>query len=151
MIIIRQGDPRDHKATALLNASHALMGALFPAEANNYLEIDQLCVPEIAFLVAEIDGQTLGCGALCNKGDYGEIKSMFVAETARRKGIAQALLRALEDEAIAQNLTALKLETGTKLHSAHRLYEAFGFTKCAPFGDYEDGEFNLFMEKPLAR
>ncbi len=151
MIIIRQCDPHDPEATALLKASHALMESLFPAEANNYLAIDQLCVPEITFLSAEKDGAKLGCGALCNKGTYGEIKSMFVAEAARGKGIAQALLRALEDEAIAQKLPELKLETGTKLHSAHRLYEAFGFTKCAPFGDYEGGEFNVFMEKSLAR
>ena len=43
----------------------------------------------------------------------------------------------------------LKLETGSLLHAAHRMYERAGFTYCGPFGDYEDGEFSVFMEKAL--
>jgi hypothetical protein len=36
---IRQGDPREAGALALLQASHALMESLFPPEDNHYLSV----------------------------------------------------------------------------------------------------------------
>ena len=70
-LTVQSGDPRDPAATRLLEASHALMNALFPAESCHYLEIDDLCTPEITFLVVRDGDQTIGCGALANKGTYG--------------------------------------------------------------------------------
>jgi putative acetyltransferase len=45
----------------------------------------------------------------------------------------------------------LSLETGrTKaFEPAHKLYESFGFTRCAPFADYVDDPFSIFMTMPL--
>jgi len=114
-MIIRPGDPFDPQAIALLEASHALMGSLFPAESNHYLSLDALKAPHISFFVAEENEQTLGCAALANKGTYGELKSMFVAETARGKGTAAALLTQIEAHAKSQNLTHLRLETDNLL------------------------------------
>lgn len=149
MIIVEPADPRHPQATALLQASHALMEQLFPPEDNHYLSIDALCVPEIAFFIAREGATALGTGALKNHITYGEIKSMFVAETARGRGIADALLRALEDHARSLKLPSLKLETGNLLHSAHRLYARHGFAPCPPFGDYAANDTSLFMEKSL--
>ncbi|GHA59700.1 N-acetyltransferase [Amylibacter ulvae] len=149
MITIEAGDPHHPQATALLQASHALMESLFPAESNHYLSIDALCVPDIHFLVAKNDDQIVGCGAIANKGDYGEIKSMFVAECARGLGVAKLLMDALEKQALLQDLSTVRLETGNLLHAAHRLYEACGFTYVGPFGDYPDDPNSLFMQKVL--
>ena len=85
------GDPRDPQATALLQQSHALMESLFPPEDNFFLNIDDLCVPEISFFVAREGDTVLGTGALADKGDYGEVKSMFVSPVARGKGVGEAL------------------------------------------------------------
>jgi len=149
-MIIRPGDPFDPQAIALLEASHALMGSLFPAESNHYLSLDALKAPHISFFVAEENEQTLGCAALANKGTYGELKSMFVAETARGKGTAAALLTHIEAHSKSQNLPLLRLETGDLLHAAHRLYYRHGFTDCAAFGDYEpDAAHSVYMEKSL--
>lgn len=125
------------------------MEALFPPEDNHYLSIDALCVPDIHFFVAREGATTLGCGALKNKTTYGEIKSMFTSEAARGKGAASAILDAIEQDACAQNLSALKLETGSLLHAAHKLYAKHGFTECEAFGTYEANDTSLFMEKPL--
>ena len=143
------GNPRDRQATALLQASHALMRSLFNPEDNHFLSIDELCVPEIAFFVALEGSTTLGCAALANRGDYGEIKSMFVAPAARGKGIAHKLMQRLDQEARAQHLPMLRLETGDKLTQAHSLYKAHGFADCGPFGEYEASDSSIFMEKPL--
>lgn len=149
-ITITAGDPRDAQATALLEQSHALMQSLFDPEDNHYLEIGELCVPSIRFFVAREGNVTLGCAAIANKGDYGEIKSMFVSPDARGKGISHLLMQALDAEARAQGLETLKLETGDKLTEAHKLYHTHGFKDCGPFGDYEANSSSVFMTKSLA-
>ncbi len=148
-LIIETGDPRDPQATALLKASHALMESLFPPEDNHFLSIDALCTPDIHFFIAREGGTTLGCAALADKSEYGELKSMFVAEAARGKGAADALVRQLEDHARTLKLPALKLETGSLLHAAHKLYERHGFSPCQPFGNYTANDTSIFMEKRL--
>jgi len=137
---VEPGNPRDPAASALLRASHALMQSLFPPEDNFFLDIDALGAPHIAFFVARRERETLGTGALADKGDYGEVKSMFVAEAARGLGVGAVLLARLEDEARARGLPALMLETGNLLR----------FTPRGPFGDYPDAASSLFMEKRLA-
>ena len=143
------GDPRDPQATALLRQSHALMQSLFAPEENHFLDIEDLCADSIRFFIAREGQATLGCVALANKGDYGEIKSMFVDPRARGKGIAHHLMRRIEDEARAQGLATVKLETGDKLTQAHSLYKAHGYTECDPFGDYEANASSLFMTKDI--
>ncbi|SIT90751.1 putative acetyltransferase [Yoonia rosea] len=149
MIIVARTDPHHPQATALLKQSHALMQSLFPPEDNFYLDIDDLVAPHIHFYAARIGEDILGTGALMIKSDYGEVKSMFVAEAARGKGIAAALLRQIEDTARDEGLTMLKLETGNVLHAAHRLYARHGFRQCGVFGDYIDAKSSIFMEKAL--
>jgi len=149
MIIVEPGDPRAPQATALLTASHALMQSLFPPTDNFYLPIDDLCVPTVRFFIARNGPITLGTAALKLKNGYGELKSMFVAETARGQGVGDALLRQIEDQARAEHLPLLKLETGNILHAAHRLYARHGFTPCGPFGDYHAAASSVFMEKRL--
>jgi putative acetyltransferase len=149
MIIVAKTDPHDPQATALLKQSHALMEDLFAPEDNFYLDIDDLVNPTIHFFTARIGDTICGTGALKIANGYGEIKSMFVAEDARGKGVADAILRQLEDHARAANLPAIKLETGDILHAAHRLYRRHGFQDCGVFGDYGSGNSSLFMEKQL--
>ena len=149
MIIVEQTDPHHPQATALLRQSHALMESLFPPEDNFFLDIDQLCDETIHFFTARIGDDILGTGALAQKGTYGEVKSMFVDEAARGKGIADALLRQIEDTARAEGLDTLKLETGNVLHAAHKLYRRHGFADCGPFGDYVQANSSIFMEKTL--
>lgn len=149
MLIVEQGNPRDPRASALLGESHALMQSLYPPEENYALDIEELCQPGIHFLIARQGDALLGTGALALKPDYAEIKSMFTTQSARGKGVAAALIRALEDEARTRALPALKLETGEELVAAVRLYERHGFTRCGPFGDYRENAYSVFMEKPL--
>lgn len=149
MIVVEQGDPRHPQATVLLRASHALMQALFNPEDNHYLSIDALCAPEVHFFTAREGETLLGTGALKEFEGYGEVKSMFVAESARGRGVADAILRALEDRAAELGLPLMRLETGDVLHAAHRLYARHGFIPRGPFGSYVDSPRSLFMEKRL--
>jgi len=146
---VTAADPKEPGATALLNASRALMQSLFPPEDNFFLDTDALCTPDIRFFVATRAGETIGTGALALREGYGEVKSMFVSEAARGQGVAEALLARIEAEARANGLPLLRLETGDRLGSALRLYARHGFVRCEPFGDYPDAASSVFMEKSL--
>lgn len=150
MITIETGDPHHPDVLALLEQSHAMMEALFPSDENHYLSAEELGHDDVHLFVAR-DGERLaGTAALAIKSGYGEIKSMFVREDARRHGVADALLRHLTDHARAQGLPVLRLETGNKLNAAVRLYARHGFHFCDPFGDYTASATSLFMEKDLS-
>lgn len=151
MIVVEQGHPKDQAAAALLGQSHALMNSLFPADACHYLDLDALCADHIRFFVAREGDAVLGTGALALMDGYGEVKSMFTAPIARGKGLAAAVLRVIEDTASTAGLPLLRLETGTGLDAAHRLYARFGFETRGPFGTYEDSPYSVFMEKPLPK
>lgn len=149
MIFVEPADPKTPRVTELLEASHALMQSLFPPEDNFFLSIDELCVPSIRFFTAREGAVIQGTGALALRDGYGEVKSMFVDPEARGRGIADALLRQIEDEAHRHNLEWLKLETGNLLHAAHKVYARHGFEVCGPFGDYPDAPSSIFMQKRL--
>lgn len=149
MISVAPADPRASGPRALLEASHALMDGLFREEDNHYLPIDALTGPDIRFFAAMSGAETVGTGGLAVREGYGEIKSMFTARAARGRGVGALILGAIEAEARALHLPALKLETGDRLVAAYRLYVRAGFAPCGPFGAYSANGTSLFMEKSL--
>ena len=149
MIIVETSDPLAPGPRALLEASHALMESLFVPEDNHFLDLAALKAPNIHFFAARNGSDTLGTGALAVMDGYGEVKSMFTAPAARGMGAAAALLRQIEDTARDLELPVLRLETGTGLDAAHRLYARHGFEPRGPFGDYPESPYSVFMEKPL--
>ena len=148
-IDLRKTDPRDPRAIALVEASQAMMRALYDADDNHALPVEALAAPHIAFFGAFDGPHMLGCGALANQGHFGELKAMFVDPAARGRGIARLLLDRIEREAQAQGLTVLNLETGDGLEAALALYTAAGFERCGPFGDYANSPASVFMTKIL--
>lgn len=149
MLVVEPADPLAPGPRALLEASHAMMREMFEPEENYFLDFEALRAENIRFFAAREGAATLGTGALALKEGYGEVKSMFTAPEARGKGVAAALLRAIEDEATKLGLPLLRLETGTGLDAAHRLYERAGFTPCGIFGDYRPSAASIYMEKRL--
>ena len=147
MLIVEPADPQ--AARELLEASHALMRALYAPEDNFALSLEDLRAPDVDFFIAREGADILGTGALVECKNYGEVKSMFTAPAARGKGVAAALLRQLEDHARHLGLPALKLETGEELAAALRLYARQGFVRCGAFGTYQPCDNSVFMEKML--
>ena len=132
---------------ALLAASDDFHNALYPPEGNYLLSTDEL--REATVVVARVDGEAIGMGALVRKDGYAEIKRMFVRPESRGTGIADAILQSLEAAARAARVYTLKLETGPLQPAALAFYERHGFTRIAAFGDYPEGEHSVFYEKQL--
>ena len=150
MITIKYADPQHPEITALLVQSHALMQSLYSEEENHYLSVAALCQKDVRFFAAQIDGVYVGCAALALKEGYSELKSMFAHPQHRGKGVAKALIAALEQEAILLGFDLMLLETGELLKEAVTLYTKFGFIRRGPFGDYGDDSASVFMEKSLS-
>lgn len=148
-VTIEKASPRDPEATGLITASHAFLLSKYPPEFSFALSIDDLCTPSIQFWVARTNGVARGCVALAHKGDYAELKSMYVDPAARGAGIGAALIDTVVAAAQNAGVPMLRLETGDDLYDAHRLYQRHGFVTCGPFGDYAEGPHSVFMERPV--
>lgn len=149
MLIIEPAHPKDPGPRDLLEQSHALMLQLFEPEENHFLGFDALSASNVHFFAARDGADVLGTGAVVQMNTYGEVKSMFTSTAARGRGVAAAILRALEDHARGLGLPHLRLETGEAMSAAIRLYERHGFARCGPFGDYRADGISVFMEKTL--
>lgn len=149
MLTIALEDPLSPEARMLIDASQKALEAVYPPEEIFSFSAHELARPGTRFFIAREDSAPLGCVALVAQEGYGEVKRLFTLPAARGKGVARALMAALEDAAVAQSLPAIRLETGRELDAALRLYRALEYTDCPPFGGYPVLENNLFLEKRL--
>ena len=93
--------------------------------------------PRAGFVVARLDGEPVGCGALRRIDETTvEIKRMYVAPAARRHGIARRILAELERLAAGHGDARVILETGTRQPEASALYEAAGYRRIENYGRY---------------
>jgi putative acetyltransferase len=122
-----------------------------PGATHFRLDPDEVTPGRGAFLVAFLGAEPVGCGAVRLLNDFdAEIKRMYVKPEARRRGVAKALLAALQAEAIYLGAKQLLLETGVRQQEAIGLYRGAGFTGIEPFGEYMDSPLSVCMAKPLA-
>ncbi len=141
-------------ARALIEELEAELSEGYEPHQQHGLNIEKLFQPHIAFFIARVNGDALGCGGVAFDDGFAEVKRMYVRRGARGTGVAQAVLARLEQEARAKGYRHLMLETGDDLRAAHRLYERAGFRRCAVFGPYRTMrphqiERSWFFEKRL--
>ena len=148
-VTIAAESPLTNDAATLIEGSEAALRAHYTAEECFSFDAAELAGDDVRFYVARRDGTPVGCVALVDCGDYGEVKRLYVPDTARGLGVAGALMDHLEAEAAAVGLSAVRLETGDKLKAAVGLYTARGYARRGPFGDYADIPASTFMEKQL--
>ncbi len=99
-------------------------------------------------IVCDEDGVASGCGAFKQREpQLAEIKRIFVLPEQRGKGIATAVLTALENWARELGCTSCILETSNKLENAIALYEKLGYEVTENFGQYIGVESSVCMKK----
>lgn len=103
-------------------------------------------------VVAYTDEKPSACGAIKEyAGGIAEIKRMYTSPGDRGKGIASAVLKALEGWAIELSYKKCILETGKKQPEAIRLYEKNGYMTIPNYGPYADVENSVCFEKTLEK
>lgn len=149
---IRSVDPQGRDALALLHEAAAEVRALYP----------ELFAPGTpgptnpptpargVYLVAYRGKEPIACGALRPLDDStAEVRRMFVRRSARRGGVARAVLAALEEAALELGYACLRLETGVRQESAMALYASEGFARCEAFGVHVGDPTSVCFEKRL--
>jgi GNAT superfamily N-acetyltransferase len=97
---------------------------------------DEMRMPNGAYVVGYEDGVAVAGGGIRRlRAGVAEIKRMYVRPAARSRGVAAALLAALESEAEALGYEAIRLDTGPKQEHALRLYRGAGYANVEPYNE----------------
>lgn len=117
-------------------------GALDPTK-NPDLDDIALTYKDAYFLVARLEGQIVGCGALVPRSpDTAEIVRMSVAASARRQGLGRQILSALCAEAKARGCKRVILETTETWQEVIAFYQSYGFI----ITHYRDGDVYFALD-----
>ena len=103
-------------------------------------------------VIACWEDEPAGCAAIREySSGIMEIKRMFVLECVRRKGVALAILKELENWAVELGAEKCILETGERLPEAILLYEKKGYYRIDNYGQYKYIERSICYEKVLLK
>ena len=142
--------PSQPDVLALLQEAGSYAATLYAPESIHMLDIGALTDPAVRFVVAHLNGEVVGSGAVVlEEGGRAELKRMFVRENMRGHGIGRAVLQVLEQIAYRENRSLVRLETGLKQPEAISLYKRLGYTECDPFEPYGPDPYSVFLEKRL--
>jgi GNAT superfamily N-acetyltransferase len=105
---------------------------------------DDLAPPAGGFYVGYLGDAPVTTGAWRFRTDVerlgstrpAEVKRMYVAPSARRRGLARLMLSHLETAARTAGADVMILETGTAQPEAMALYVSAGYVPVEPFGHY---------------
>ncbi|NUO61734.1 MAG: GNAT family N-acetyltransferase [Hamadaea sp.] len=107
--------------------------------------------PLARFVVAYQMSEPVGCGAVATVAPgVAELTRMWVRPASRRAGVGRRILAGLERRAQADGHDTVILETGVRQPEAIALYEASGYQRIPPFGEYVGNPLSVCFEKKLA-
>lgn len=139
-------------ARQLLDAYFAERVAGFDRSAGDYQvnrpDPAKFMPPQGVFLVLEDEGEPVGCGGVrMLDAERGEIKHLYLRDSARGRGWGRLILDELEDRARALGATAAVLDTNATLTAAGGLYRAAGYSEIPPYNDNPNA--TLWFRKEL--
>ncbi|MEP1329013.1 GNAT family N-acetyltransferase [Pseudophaeobacter sp.] len=151
---IRKTDPGLSALRPLIEGNQSHGAAATSSESDHTFGVEDLRQPGVQFYAAFEAGIAQGCGAFKALSDgTAEVKSVFVCENARGRGLAHRLMEHLAREAAGAGFSALVLETGSELcpqyDAARALYERLGYAYCPPIEGYTEDPMSVFMRLPL--
>lgn len=140
----------DDPAVAALTAQvQAYYREVYGGTDDSPLNAAEVAPPQGTFLLARIDRVAVGMGgwrtteegsALVVPGLVrdrpAELRRMFTVPSARRGGVARALLTELERTAAQAGADVMVLSTGRPQRAARVFYRACGYDDIPPFGFY---------------
>jgi len=100
--------------------------------------------------IAYVEEMPAGCVVLrplASMGSAGECKRLYVRSRFRGRGIAEALLDAMEDYGRVLGLKEIYLDSKDDLTVAINLYRKRQYEPCAPYND--NPQATIFMRKVL--
>ncbi|WP_328339176.1 GNAT family N-acetyltransferase [Micromonospora sp. NBC_00421] len=127
-------------AQTLIRATLADLGVRYGGNGDETpVDPTEFAPPHGDFLVARLDGEPVGCAGWRSHGDDdAELKRMYTAPAVRGRGVARAVLTAVEDSARRHGRKRIILECGDRQPEAIALYTSAGYERIPNFGYYAD-------------
>ena len=148
-----EGNFNKPEVNKLLISHFIELSSVSPVDRGHVLDIPGLKNPSIKFWSLWENDQLIGCGALkfLDK-EHGELKSIRVADSFRRKGNGFKVINHLISEAKELNIKKISLETGTGnfFTPARKLFDKCGFKVCEPFAHYKKDPDACYMSLLLS-
>lgn len=149
---IRRADPQDADITYAMEEYTMELsrrfGRTFAVTEMSEEERQDFLSPRGVFLLAEVDGMAVGCGAVRPlEGQIGEVKRVWINPAWRGRGLSRRLMEALEQEARGLGYDMVRLDTSRHLGEAVALYHALGYREIERYNDNPDADH--FFEKLL--
>jgi putative acetyltransferase len=143
-------DPYSEVSSLLIRNLSQDLGQRYNDDGSGNFKPSDAQGPSGAFVIAWLQGQPVGCGALRPlEPGIGEIKRMYVEPDFRRRGVARKILEKLEAVAREKNYRLLRLETGTLQPEAISLYEVCGYYRIPYYLGPEPHPLSICYEKQL--
>ncbi|MEA2322217.1 MAG: hypothetical protein QOD81_2067 [Solirubrobacteraceae bacterium] len=141
--------PASDLLAAMIDELHATYGGRIDAPGSPTATPAEMGPPHGTFLVGFEGGEPVCGGGVKRLGDgLAEIKRMYVVPHARSRGLARALLAALEAAARDLGYERVRLDTGARQPHARALYEAEGYRSIPDYNGNPCAAF--WAEKRLA-
>ena len=107
-----------------------------------------LAPPTGELLLVSLDGEPIAIGGVRDLDDpVAEVKSMYVAPSARGRGLGRALLQRLESMAAERGCSAARLDTAAHLTAAIALYRSLGYEEIPAYNEGPNAD--LWFERRL--
>lgn len=137
LVEIAPADPESPEARYCLREYAAELARRFPegfdASVSTLPDHSVLRPPAGLLLVATLQGNPVGCGALMFHDDEPPVlKRMWIGPEVRGTGLGRRLLEELEARAASD---VVRLETHAVLTEAIAMYRSSGYVEVAPFND----------------
>jgi putative acetyltransferase len=150
MITLKRTSSDDTDFSRLVELLDEDLWKRYPDTQQNFVPFNSVN-PHASVIVAYADDKAVGCGCFreAAQRDVVELKRMFVIENARGKGIAKAILLALEEWALEEGYKRAILETGINQPEAIALYNKIGYEVTEKYEPYVNSEESICMGKNL--
>lgn len=140
----------DPEVQALVADVQQYYVAIYGGEDHDETAPEAFAPPHGLFLLGLDDGRPVAMGGFRRVDDVTvEIKRMYVAPEAQRRGWGRRMVQALEDGARAAGARRMVLNTGNRQQPAIRLYESVGYLPGERYGHYADEPGACFYAKAL--
>jgi len=147
-ISIKTINPNDEKVLAITEELSTNLYLRFGSDGKNSFTDWQYDNSKFVFVIAEIDNEIVGCGAIRPIDEnIGEVKRMYSKFPGKR--IGQTILSFLENKAKAIGYSDLVLETRIKNQEATQFYQKQGYKVIPNYGKYTDRPEAICFGKSL--
>ncbi len=147
-ISIKIANPNNEKVLAITEELSENLYLRFGSDGKNSFQDWENENSKFVFVVAEINSEIVGCGAIRPiDQNIGEVKRMYAKYPGKK--IGQTILGFLENEAVNLGYANLVLETRVKNESAVQFYQKQGYKIIPNYGKYTDRPEAICLGKSL--